>query len=127
MSAPQTLQVVILDKDYQVSCPPEEREALLRSADELDQRMRRIRASGGVIGLERIAIMAALNLTYELLQSRRNQDLSDQTQQLLKCAGYPQLYVKLPFDSVVLYGLFKALSVVQINELLFSYGLETLG
>lgn len=83
MSAPQTLQVVILDKDYQVSCPPEEREALLRSADELDQRMRRIRASGGVIGLERIAIMAALNLTYELLQSRRDQDQSGQTQGLL--------------------------------------------
>ncbi len=51
----------------------------------------------------------------------------DDTQQLLKCAGYPQLYVKLPFDSVVLYGLFKALSVVQINELLYTYGLETLG
>lgn len=84
MSAPQTLQVVILDKDYQVSCPPEEREALLRSADELDQRMRRIRASGGVIGLERIAIMAALNLTYELLQSRRDQNQSGQTQQLLE-------------------------------------------
>ena len=51
----------------------------------------------------------------------------DETQQLLKCAGYPQLYVKLPFDSVVLYGLCKGLSVVQINELLYSYGLETLG
>lgn len=51
----------------------------------------------------------------------------DETQQLLKCAGYPQLYVKLPFDSVVLYGLCKALSVVQINELLYEYGLETLG
>lgn len=84
MSAPQTLQVVILDKDYQVSCPPEEREALLRSADELDQRMRRIRATGGVIGLERIAIMAALNLTYELLQSRRNLDQSSQTDRLLE-------------------------------------------
>lgn len=51
----------------------------------------------------------------------------DETQQLLKCAGYPQLYVKLPFDSVVLYGLCNGLSVVQINELLYSYGLETLG
>lgn len=50
----------------------------------------------------------------------------EETQQLLKCAGYAQLYVKLPFDSVVLYGLCKALSVVQINELLFEYGLETL-
>ena len=51
----------------------------------------------------------------------------EEVQQLLKCAGYSQLYVKLPFDSIVLYGLCKGLSVVQINELLFSYGLETLG
>lgn len=51
----------------------------------------------------------------------------DETQQLLKCAGYSQLYVKLPFDSVLLYGLCKELSVVQINELLYEYDLETLG
>ena len=50
----------------------------------------------------------------------------DETQQLLKCGSYSQLYVKIPFDSVVLYGLCKGLSVIQINELLFSYGLETL-
>lgn len=50
-----------------------------------------------------------------------------ETQQLLKCAGYSQLYVKLPFDSIVLYGLCKNLSVVQINELLYEYELETLG
>lgn len=51
----------------------------------------------------------------------------EETQQLLKCAGYSQLYVKFPFDSIVLYGLCKALSVVQINELLYEYELETLG
>lgn len=51
----------------------------------------------------------------------------EQAQQLLKCAGYSQLYVKLPFDSIVLYGLCKGLSVVQMNELLYEYGLETLG
>jgi len=51
----------------------------------------------------------------------------EETQQLLKCAGYSQLYVKLPFDSIVLYGLCKELSVVQINELLYEYELETLG
>ena len=51
----------------------------------------------------------------------------EQAQQLLKCAGYAQLYVKRPFDSVVLYGLCKELSVVQINGLLYEYGLETLG
>ena len=50
-----------------------------------------------------------------------------EVQQLLRCAGYPQLYVKIPFDSVVLYGLCKGLSVVEINELLYAYGLETLG
>lgn len=51
----------------------------------------------------------------------------EKTQLLLKCAGYAQLYVKLPFDSVVLYGLCKGLSVVEINELLYKYDLETLG
>ena len=51
----------------------------------------------------------------------------EEVQQLLKCAGYPRLYVKLPFDSIVLYGLCKGLSVVQINELLYEYNLETLG
>lgn len=51
----------------------------------------------------------------------------EEAQQLLKCAGYSPLYVKLPFDSIVLYGLCKALSVAQINELLYEYGLETLG
>ncbi len=51
----------------------------------------------------------------------------EETQTLLKCAGYSPLYVKLPFDSVVLYGICKQLSVVQINELLFEHDLETLG
>ena len=51
----------------------------------------------------------------------------DEVQQLLKCAGYSQLYVKLPFDSVILYGLCKGLSVVEVNEMLYKYDLETLG
>ena len=50
----------------------------------------------------------------------------EQTQTLLKCAGYAQLYVKIPFDSVVLYGLCKGSSVVEINELLYRYDSETL-
>ena len=51
----------------------------------------------------------------------------DETQTLLKCAGYSQLYVKLPFDSIVIYGICKGLSVPEINELLYEYDLETLG
>ncbi len=51
----------------------------------------------------------------------------DEVQTLLKSAGYSTLYVKLPFDSIVLYGICKKLSVVKINEILYEYGLETLG
>ncbi len=51
----------------------------------------------------------------------------EQVQTLLKCAGYPQLYVKRPFDSVVIYGICKDLTVLQINELLFAYEMETIG
>lgn len=51
----------------------------------------------------------------------------EEAQTLLKCAGYSPLYVKLPFDSIVLYGICKQLSVVEINELLYEYGLDTLG
>jgi len=51
----------------------------------------------------------------------------EEVQTLLKCAGYSMLYVKLPFDSVVLYGICKKLTVAEINELLYEYGLDTLG
>ncbi|MCB1615466.1 MAG: cell division protein ZapA [Pseudomonadales bacterium] len=61
-----TVTVRILDRDYQVSCPSDEQESLLASARYLDQQMRSIK-SAGVIGLERIAVMAALNIAHELL------------------------------------------------------------
>lgn len=51
----------------------------------------------------------------------------EETQTLLQCAGYAPLYVKLPFDSVVTYGICKQLSVIEINEILFDNNLETLG
>lgn len=51
----------------------------------------------------------------------------DETQTLLKCAGYSQLYVKIPFDSIILYGICKKMSIMQINNLLFEYDMETLG
>ena len=66
MSRAHTVTVSILDKEYQVACPPEEATALVAAANHLDGQMRDIRATGKVIGLERVAIMAALNLSYEL-------------------------------------------------------------
>ncbi|MFL0797561.1 MAG: cell division protein ZapA [Cellvibrionaceae bacterium] len=65
-----TVTVNILDKEYQVVCPEEERDALRRSASLLHERMRDIRNSGSIMGLERIAVMAALNLCHELLQAQ---------------------------------------------------------
>ncbi len=76
--ATETLSVHILGKDYQVACPEEERDALLRAASDLDRRMREIRHSGNVIGVERIAVMAALNLSNEVLQGQKHQSDVDQ-------------------------------------------------
>ena len=67
---PSRVSVKILEKEYHVSCPPEERPALLDSAEYLNRKMREIRDSGKVIGLDRIAVMAALNIVNELLQAR---------------------------------------------------------
>lgn len=66
----ETVFVKILDKEYQVACPMEERDALFQAARALDERMRAIRSGGSVIGLERIAVMAALNLSHEVLQAQ---------------------------------------------------------
>lgn len=71
MSDTNTLKVKILEKDYLVSCPDDKKDALTAAALHLDGKMRDIRSSGKVLGTERIAVMAALNITYELLQSTR--------------------------------------------------------
>jgi cell division protein ZapA len=63
--------VRILDKDYQFGCHPQEKEGLLASARFLDERMREVRKSGRVIGTDRIAVVAAINLAYDLLQKGR--------------------------------------------------------
>jgi len=64
------VSVRILEKEYQVSCPAHERADLLDSAEFLNARMREIRDSGKVVGLDRIAVMAALNIANELLHAR---------------------------------------------------------
>jgi cell division protein ZapA len=66
-SEPVPVTVTILDKEYRVACPPSERDALKASAELLDLRMREIRDAGKVIGGDRIAVMAALNIAHELL------------------------------------------------------------
>lgn len=62
------ISIRILDKEYQVTCPPDEREALLDSARYLDDKMREIRDARKMIGTDRVAVMAALNITHDLLK-----------------------------------------------------------
>ena len=69
------VSVRILEKEYQVACPANERDDLLDSAEVLNTKMREIRDSGKVVGLDRIAVMAALNMANELLQTKAR-DLS---------------------------------------------------
>ncbi len=67
-SSPGGVTISILGKELMVACPDDERESLAAAARYLDQRMREIQDSGKVIGTERCAVMAALNLSNELLQ-----------------------------------------------------------
>jgi len=64
------VNVKILEKDYQIACKSDERANLLDSVELLNSKMKEIRDSGKVTGLDRIAVMAALNMANELLQSR---------------------------------------------------------
>ena len=64
------VSVRILEKEYQVACLPEERSELLDSAEFLNNKMREIRDGGNIVGLDRIAVVAALNLSHELLKLR---------------------------------------------------------
>ena len=74
-----TLDVVILDREFRVACPQEERPELLDAVAYLDKNMREIRDAGKITSVERIAIMAALNITHELLTMRLGNgfDMSD--------------------------------------------------
>ena len=70
------VSVRILEKEYQVACLPEERSELLDSAEFLNAKMREIRDGGNIVGLDRIAVVAALNLSHELLKLRNRGDES---------------------------------------------------
>lgn len=71
------VSVRILEKEFLVACPMEERSALLDSAEYLNQRMRDIRDSGKVVGYDRIAVIAALNLANDLLRLQSKEQRSD--------------------------------------------------
>jgi cell division protein ZapA len=79
------VSVRILDKEYQVACPASERTDLLDSAEALNEKMREIRDSGRIVGLDRIAVMAALNMANDLLHAKeRDKSLEGDVSNRLK-------------------------------------------
>ncbi len=79
------VSVRILDKEYQVACPADERTDLLDSAEVLNAKMREIRDSGRIVGIDRIAVMAALNMANDLLHAQaRDRSLDGDVSSRLK-------------------------------------------
>jgi cell division protein ZapA len=74
---PARVSVRIMEKEYVVACPYDERSALLDAAEFLNGRMREIKESGKVVGLDRIAVMAALNLAHEYLKTKDRESKLD--------------------------------------------------
>lgn len=70
MKDQESLSIKILEKEYRVACPDEEKESLIASADMLNEKLNEIKQKGSVIGTERIAVMAALNMSHELISSQ---------------------------------------------------------
>ena len=71
MSAePKGLQINVMGREFRVACPDSEQKGLLEAVDYLNKKMNEIRDAGKIVGLERIAIMAALNIAHELLSTK---------------------------------------------------------
>jgi cell division protein ZapA len=68
MPAPPSVTISILGREYQIACPAEEEESLRRSARYLDTQMEQVRTRGASLGYDKIAVIAALNITHEFLK-----------------------------------------------------------
>ena len=74
---PARVSVRIMEKEFVIACPYDERSALLDAAEFLSARMREIKESGKVVGIDRIAVMAALNLAHEYLKGKERESKLD--------------------------------------------------
>lgn len=70
MSNAKSIDVSIMGREFTVACTDEERAGLLEAVNYLDKKMHDIRDTGKVVGIDRIAIMAALNMSHELLHTK---------------------------------------------------------
>mgnify|MGYP000470503571 CR=1 FL=1 len=72
MSAMQEFSVMILGREFTIACPPDQVAALRDSVNYLNRKMQDIQRNGRVVGIDRIAVMAALNMAHELLSAERD-------------------------------------------------------
>lgn len=75
--APEGVTVSIMGRDFAIACSDDQRSALSQAAIYLDKKMREIQKSGKVIGMDKCAVMAALNITHELLALKMQKGESD--------------------------------------------------
>ena len=87
MSDSSGVKVMILDREYQVSCPEEEREGLLSAAHYLDSKMREMRSRSHNIGADKLAVVTALNIAYEMISLKPLQSSMEQFREKLAELG----------------------------------------
>ena len=75
----EPVNIKILDREFTVGCEPDERDGLLAAAQLLDSRMREIRGSNRMAALDRVAVLAALNLAHEFMQLKAETQSREQT------------------------------------------------
>lgn len=81
----EAVKVRILEQDFTIACPEDAKNSLLQSADYVDRKMREVRQGGKVVGTDRIAVMAAINIAYELLEAHaENQEMADVRKRLAR-------------------------------------------
>lgn len=76
-----TVSITILGREYQISCPPAEEEALRKSAKLLDKQMESVKSRGSTLAYEKVAVMAALNICHDLLQQNQQTEKSESSAQ----------------------------------------------
>ena len=77
MSATEPVSIRLIDREYTVGCEPDERDSLIAAAKLLDNKMREIRGNNRMAALDRVAVLAALNLAHELQQIRSDNEGRD--------------------------------------------------
>jgi cell division protein ZapA len=84
---PNSVSIQILGKEYKIACAEDDKQQLLSAADHLDKQMRKIREGGKVVGMERIAVMVALNLSHELLKAQTQSSAINDGSEYIKRAN----------------------------------------